>query len=83
MTEQRHRTQSISDEVKSFEENCPSPQMVEILRSKTPEERLEVAFGMWTSTRDIVSAAVTQQHPDWSETQINREIAKRMSHGRV
>ncbi len=57
------------------------PMMVEILRKKTPAERLKVAFGMWESARVMIRGVLRQQHPEWSESQILRESAWRLSHG--
>ncbi len=68
-------------ETTNAEENCISPAMVEVYRQKTPAQRLEIAFGMWRSARKIIVAAVRNQHPDWSEQQIQTEVAKRMSDG--
>jgi len=59
------------------------PMMVEILRNKTPAERLAIACGMWESARVIIGGAVRGQHPDWSEEMVNQEIARRISHGIV
>jgi len=59
------------------------PQMVEILRNKNPAERLAIACGMWESARMIIDGAVRQQHPDWSQDGVNREIARRISPGAV
>ena len=47
---------------------------------KTPTERLQIGFDMWRAARKLVAAGVRQQHPDWSDDEINREIARRMSH---
>jgi Rv0078B-related antitoxin len=57
------------------------PLVVQILRNKTPAERLAQAFRMWETARAIVRASVRQQHPDWSEEEILRETARRLSHG--
>jgi hypothetical protein len=57
--------------------------MVDVLRKKTPAERLKIAFGMWKTARVIIRGALIQQHPDWTDDQINREIATRISHGVV
>jgi acyl dehydratase len=57
--------------------------MVEILRQKTPFERLEIAHGMWRLARGIVLDQLKQQNPNWSSEQINREAARRLSHGAV
>ena len=63
------------------DENCISPVMAEVYRQKTPTQRLEIAFSMWRSCRKIVTAAVKDQFPDWSEQQRQQEIARRMSDG--
>ena len=54
--------------------------MAAIYRRKTPTERLQIGFDMWRAARKLVAAGVRQQHPDWSDDEINREIARRMSH---
>ena len=64
-----------------LEENCISPEMVEVVRNMTPSERLEVGFGMWRSARRLTTAAVRHQHPDWNEGKVKREVARRLSHG--
>ncbi len=76
-------TTSIADEVRAFEENCISPEMAAIYRQMTPTERLQIGFGMWRAARKLVAAGVRQQHPDWSEEEMSREIARRLSHGLV
>jgi hypothetical protein len=58
------------------------PMMVEVIRSKTPAERLAIAFRMWDSARVIVSGGVRYQYPDWSEAEVEQEIAARMR-GRI
>lgn len=57
--------------------------MADILRAKTEVERLEIAFRMWESARVILRAAIRTEHAGWSEDQVNREIARRISHGVV
>ena len=66
-----------------MEENCISPEMAAIYRRKTPTERLQIGFGMWRAARKLVAAGVRHQHPDWSDDNVTREIARRMSHGLV
>ena len=39
--------------------------MAMILRSKTPAERLEIAFGMWRYARDTILRIVQAEHPEW------------------
>jgi Rv0078B-related antitoxin len=55
--------------------------VVEILRSKTPAERLAIADGMWSFARQMIRAIQAREHPDWSDGEIDREVARRMSHG--
>jgi len=57
--------------------------MVAVLKQHSEAERLEIAAGMWRSARDLVQAVVQQQHTDWDAPQIQREVARRMSHGLV
>ncbi len=74
-------TPTPADEAREFEENCISAEMADVYRQKTPTERLQIGFDMWRSARKMVAAHVRQQHPDWSDHEANREIARRMSHG--
>ncbi|MGP0065342.1 MAG: hypothetical protein ACLQGP_17285 [Isosphaeraceae bacterium] len=55
--------------------------MAEILRKKTPAERLAIADGMWRFARDMIHAIISREHPDWPEDEIRRQVARRMSHG--
>ena len=59
------------------------PMMVEIMRNKTPAERLAIACGMWESARAIIGGTVRQEHPDWSQETVNQEIVRRISRGVV
>lgn len=52
--------------------------MVEIMRNKTPAQRLAIAFRMWDSARLIVKGGVRYQHPDWSDEEVEHEISLRM-----
>jgi hypothetical protein len=57
--------------------------VVEILRKKTPAERLAIADGLWRFAREMIHDVIAQEHPDWTESQIQRQAARRMSHGAV
>lgn len=57
--------------------------MAEILRHKTEVERLRIAGRIWKSARVIVRGAIRTEHPEWTDQQVNHEIARRMSHGAV
>ena len=45
------------------------------------EERLAQAFRMWETACVIVRGAVREQHPEFSELEVLRESARRLSHG--
>lgn len=55
--------------------------MAAVLRAKSPAERLAIANGMWRSARRIIEAVLRAEQPDWTDEQIRREVARRMSHG--
>ena len=55
--------------------------MAAVYREKTPLERLRIAFGLWSSTRDMLASVLRSRHPDWDNEKIGREVARRMSHG--
>ena len=57
--------------------------MANILRRKTPVERLAIANGMWKFARDMLRASLAHEHPDWTEDELNRMVARRLSHGAV
>lgn len=54
-----------------------------VLRAKSPAERLAIANGMWRSARRIIEAVLRAEQPDWTDEQIRREVARRISHGAV
>ena len=57
--------------------------MADVLREKTEWERLEIAFGMWRFARDMIRENLKVEHPDWADDRINKEVARRLSHGDV
>ncbi len=57
--------------------------MAAILRQKTGAERLAIANAMYVSARRMLLSHLAAEHPDWSEEEIQREAAQRLSHGAV
>lgn len=57
--------------------------MAAIMRQKTPDQRLAIAFGMWDFAKAMIRSVLQAEHPDWTAEQINRETARRISHGAV
>ena len=52
--------------------------MVEVLRRKTPAQRLASAHAMWRYARDRADALLRRQHPEWTEAQVKAEMRRRM-----
>jgi Rv0078B-related antitoxin len=57
--------------------------MAKVIRSKTGAERLKIASGMYSSARRMLLSHLKSEHPDWNEEQINKEAARRLSHGAI
>ena len=57
--------------------------MAEVLRRKTPAERIAIGFGLWRSARKMLRAQLAAKHREWDEQQLDREVARRLSHGAV
>ena len=55
--------------------------MAEVLRQKQPWERIEIGFNLWIDARKMLTSHLAATHPDWTEEQIRRDVARRMSHG--
>lgn len=57
--------------------------MAEVLRRKTPAERLAIGFGLWRSARKMLRGQLASLHPEWDAARLDREVAWRLSHGAV
>ena len=57
--------------------------MAEVLRGKTPAERIAIGFGLWRSAKSMLQAQLAAKHPEWDRQQVDREVARRLSHGTV
>jgi hypothetical protein len=58
-------------------------QMAEVLKGKTPAERLRIGFNMWISVRKMLLSHIAHSHPDWSRQEVEREVARRLLHGAI
>lgn len=58
-------------------------QMAEILKRKSPADRIGMGFEIWLSAQRMLKAHLTATHQTWNEEQINREVAGRLAHGAV
>jgi len=57
------------------------PEMAEILRHKTTEERIAMIFAANRTMRKVIEGHLRTDHPDWDDAQIQAEIARRFSRG--
>lgn len=58
-------------------------EMAEVLKQKTPSERIAIGFGMWESAHDMLMAHLRHTHPEWDAKRVESEVARRLSHGAV
>ena len=54
--------------------------MVPILQAKTEAERLASIWESWKFIRGLLLNSLRAENPQWTETELEREIARRMSH---
>jgi hypothetical protein len=66
-----------------FTDEVLSDDMAAVLRGKSPDQRLAIGFGMWRFARQLIERTSRAQHPEWTEAELERHVAQRMSHGAV
>jgi len=57
--------------------------MAEVLRRKESWERLAIGFALWHDARKVLDSHLRTSHPDWTEDQVRKEVARRLSHGAI
>ena len=57
------------------------PMIVEVLRRKTPAERVEMIFDANRTVRLLLEGHLRWRHPDWDDQAVMHEIARRISFG--
>ncbi len=55
----------------------------DMLRGKTPQQRLSMAFDMNRTARHLIAGGVRWQHPDWNDGLVQQEVVRRMTRGTV
>jgi hypothetical protein len=55
--------------------------IVEVLRKKTPAERVAMVFAANRTMRLRLEGHLRTRHPDWDDDALMKEIARRMSRG--
>ena len=59
------------------------PFVAKCLRERTFAERLEMVFEANRTMRLLIAGRLKTDHPEWSDEQIQAEVARRMLHGAV
>ena len=67
---------------------APDPRRIEViddqsaamLRAKSGQESLAIAFGMFDFAVDVLTASVRDHHPEWTDRQVAEEVSRRL-HG--
>jgi len=57
--------------------------MAEVLRRKTPAERIGIGFALCSSARRMLLAHLAASYSVWDEPRLRRDVARRMSDGAV
>ena len=55
--------------------------MAEVLRRKTPAERIGIGFSLRASARRMLTAHLRSTHPEWSELEVREQVIRRLSLG--
>ena len=53
----------------------------DMLRQKTPEQRLSMAFAMNRTARHLIGGGIRWQHPERDEVSVQEEVVRRMTRG--
>jgi hypothetical protein len=56
---------------------------VAIYRAMTPQDRLEQAFRMNRTMRELKAAGFRDRHPAWNDAQVRRAVAERILYART
>ena len=55
--------------------------MARVLAEKTEAERLQIGWGMQRSAVRMMTRIIRAGHPNWTDEEVRREVARRISHG--
>jgi|APTNR8051073442_1049403.scaffolds.fasta_scaffold16758_4 hypothetical protein len=51
-----------------------TPEYIETLRRMSGEQKLKTAFQLYWGARRLKAARLRQEHPDWSEEQVQARV---------
>ncbi len=52
-----------------------------LLREKTAAQRIEMTAAAHRTARALLTGQVRSQHPEWTDEQVQREVARRLTRG--
>ncbi len=55
--------------------------VAEVLRRKTPAERIQMAAGYYRLVRGLIEGGLRTKHPEWDDARIAAEVARRIMRG--
>lgn len=55
----------------------PDHRMLDIYASWTPQRRLRAVADMMRAAREMMTAGVRHQYPEWSDAEVKLEVARR------
>ena len=58
-----------------------TPEYLATLRRMTGAQKLRTAFQSYWGARKVKAARLRQQHPDWSEAQVQQRVKEILMHG--
>jgi hypothetical protein len=58
-----------------------TPEYLATLRRMTGAQKLRTAFQLYWGARKVKAARIRQQHPDWSEAQVQKKVKEIFMHG--
>jgi hypothetical protein len=57
--------------------------LADVLRHKTPAEKVEMIAGANRTARLLAAAGIRHLHPDWDDQQVQAEVIRRVCGGTV
>jgi hypothetical protein len=56
---------------------------IEVLRKMAPGQKLKAAMRLYWSARRLKAAWLRQQHPDWTEEQVQKQVTEIFKNART
>jgi hypothetical protein len=54
-----------------------------MMRNLSGVQRLHIAFRMFSSARAMLTNHLRHEHPEWTDDELIRQVARRLSHGAI